>query len=111
VAELIDPTAEDAYWREQHRTQPYATHREYDEFAGAYRAGYEGYGRHYKEGTRFEDVETDLRSDYESRLAAQESAAAVQRPVPWDEARPAARAAWDRVHQNYGTRRDRQPDV
>src|SRR5687767_1105291 len=35
VAELIDPTAEDAYWREQHRAQPYGTHREYDEFAGA----------------------------------------------------------------------------
>jgi hypothetical protein len=109
VAELIDPTAEDAYWREQHRAQPYATHREYDEYAGAYRAGYEGYGRHYKDGTRFEDAEPALRSDYESRIAAQPGDAG--RPaVPWEEARPAARAAWDRVHHTYGARRS-DPDV
>ena len=106
VAEMIDPTAEDAYWREHHKSQPYASHREYDDWAGAYRTGYEGYGRHYREGTRFEDAEASLRSDYETRVAAQPGdagspTAVEQRPVmPWEEARPAAQAAWDRVHRN-----------
>src|SRR5215203_7242311 len=42
VAEGIDPTAEDAYWREAHNTQPYSKGRDYDDFAPAYRTGYEG---------------------------------------------------------------------
>src|SRR5713101_2534628 len=33
VAEAIDPTAEDAYWRENHRTQPFAKDRAYDDYA------------------------------------------------------------------------------
>ena len=112
VAEMIDPTVEDAYWRENHRSQAFGSHREYDEFSGAYRTGYEGYGRHYKDGVRFEDAEPALRSDYESRAAALPGdagspGAVGQRPVmPWDEARPAAQAAWERVHQTYGTRRE-----
>src|SRR3954471_9273816 len=32
VAESIDPTAEEAYWRENHRSQPFARDRAYDEF-------------------------------------------------------------------------------
>ena len=116
VAEAIDPTVEDAYWRENHRSQPYGTHREYDEYSGAYRTGYEGYGRHYKDGLRFEDAEPSLRSDYETRVAAlpgdASSPGAVSgRPVmPWDEARPAAQAAWERAHQTYGSRRDAEPN-
>jgi hypothetical protein len=112
VAEAIDPTVEDAYWREHHVKQPYASHREYDEWAGAYRTGYEGYGRHYREGSRFEDAEPALRSDYETRIAAQPGdagspGAIAQRPVmPWEEARPAAQAAWERVHRNIRQERD-----
>src|SRR5690606_20820328 len=45
LAENLDPTAEDAHWREQHPSQPYASrdHDDFEEFAPAYRAGYLGY--------------------------------------------------------------------
>ena len=43
VAEMIDPTAEDAYWQENHRSQPYAGGTEYSDYSPAYRAGYQGY--------------------------------------------------------------------
>src|SRR5215207_7498638 len=37
AAEAIDPTAEDAYWRENHQTQPFARNRSYEEYSPAYR--------------------------------------------------------------------------
>ena len=39
VAEMIDPTAEDAYWKENFRDRPYAVDSTYDEFGPAYRYG------------------------------------------------------------------------
>src|SRR6476620_12548501 len=46
IAEKIDPTREDAYWRENHARQGWANGRSYDEFRPAYRVGYEGYGQY-----------------------------------------------------------------
>src|SRR5689334_23288014 len=44
VGELIDPTAEDAFWREQHPRQSYARPRVHDDdYFAAYRVGYVGY--------------------------------------------------------------------
>jgi hypothetical protein len=63
VAEKIDPTVEDAYWRENYTTRPYykkgAT---YETYQPAYRTGYEGRTRYT--GRSFEEAETDLRSGY-----------------------------------------------
>src|SRR5476649_2821586 len=39
VAESVNPTAEDAYWRKNHSGQPYANGRSYDEYGLAYRNG------------------------------------------------------------------------
>ena len=61
VAEAIDPTAEEAFWRENHAVQPYAEKSAYEEFAPAYRAGYSG----YREGKTFDEREADLRMEYE----------------------------------------------
>ncbi|HEX8312198.1 MAG TPA: hypothetical protein VF614_12820 [Chthoniobacteraceae bacterium] len=86
TAEAIDPSAEDAYWRENHGKQPFGS-RSYDEYQPAYRTGYMGFGKH--QGRKFDEAETDLRSEYEasgSRLG-------------WDEARPAAHAAWSRLER------------
>ena len=103
VAEIIDPTAEDAYWRENHGRQEFANHRAYDEYEPAYRTGYEGFGRHYSEGTRFEDAEAKLRADYKARHgdATRAELAAERSRLGWDEARPAAHAAWKRVEQRW----------
>lgn len=89
VAEAVNPTAEQAYWRENHSRQPYAKGRPYDDYAPAYQTGYEGYSKYGENGGSFEEREAELRKDYEAR-----------RPkVGWDDARPASRAAWDRLDQ------------
>lgn len=73
VAEMIDPTAEDAYWRQRHAKEPYAVGRHFEEYAPAYRAGYMG----FREGKTFEDREADLRMEYEGRPQKAEDPAAT----------------------------------
>ena len=84
----MNPTVERDYWSTNYRNEPY--YRQglgYDDYEGAYRTGYEGYGRY---GDRkWEEVEADLRSDYERNRG--------QSTLAWDDARPATRAAWERL--------------
>lgn len=87
AGEAIDPTVEDAYWRANHGNQPYATGSSYNEYESAYRTGYEGYSKQGAARKSFEDSESELRTAYQARNAT----------VPWDKARSATRAAWDRV--------------
>ncbi|MBC8010509.1 MAG: hypothetical protein H7067_10480 [Burkholderiales bacterium] len=82
VAEKVNPTAEDAYWRENHLKQPYANGRPYDDYSLAYRNGYEGYA----DGDTFEDREEELRRKYESTSST----------IAWPDARAASHAAWQR---------------
>ena len=90
VAEHFDPTAEDAYWRENFEREPYYQKGfSYNDYAPAYRAGYEGRLRHT--GKRFDDVHTDLAKDYESRRGSSK--------LGWEHGKHAARAAWDRVER------------
>ena len=114
VAESIDPSAEDAYWREQHSKQKYADDEQpFDAFAPAYRTGYMG----YREGQTFEEREADLRMEYEGgpqKAEAEIADSAVQNaqanatpgtirhdmtPLRWDKASAAARAAYERVRR------------
>lgn len=90
VAEKIDPTAEDAYWREYHRNEPYyVAGTSYDDYAPAYRTGYEGYGRY--SGRSFDEVESNLQSEYEQNRGRSQ--------LGWDRAKHATRAAWNRVER------------
>lgn len=126
IAESIDPTAEDAYWREHHGQQKYADDtRPFDAFAPAYRTGYTG----YREGQTFEESEADLQMEYEGG-AQKADADAAQRtvrktrtgvpsetqpgtmqnnmstyPLRWDDAREAARAAYERVRRGEAAKR------
>ncbi|MFN7142005.1 MAG: PRC-barrel domain-containing protein, partial [Limisphaerales bacterium] len=93
IAESIDPTAEEAYWRENHAKQPFARDRKYDEYGPAYRTGYEGYPRYAKTGKTFEQSEADLQRDYERNRGTS--------TLPWGDAREAARAAWHRIHSRW----------
>ena len=36
IAEMIDPTAEDAYWRENYKDRPYIKGRSFDDFGPAF---------------------------------------------------------------------------
>lgn len=88
VAEGVNPTAEEAYWRDQYVREPYyVADRSYDEYSPAYRIGYEGRGLY--QGRSFEDAEPELRRSYEASRGASR--------IEWEEARVASRAAWHRV--------------
>jgi hypothetical protein len=84
VAEKINPTAEDAYWRENHERQSYAKGRPYDDFQPAYQVGYQGFAEYGGSGRGFTEYEAELRRRYETN----------QPRLGWDEARPASEAAW-----------------
>src|SRR4051812_49014907 len=92
VAGAIGPTAEDAYWRENYKTRPYVTgNTRYDEVAPAYRFGWEARQKH--QGKKFEEVEPNLRQDWETTRAS------TGANLTWDKAGAAARDAWNRVEQ------------
>ncbi len=79
-----------SYWRDQFQNEPYVTKgQKYDEYASAYRTGYEG--RTQYAGQRFDDVESNLKRDYENNRG--------DSPMGWDTAKQACRAAWDRADQ------------
>ncbi len=90
VGEAVNPTAEDTYWRGQYDREPYyVKERTFDDYAPAYRTGYEARTRY--EGKQFDEVESDLQRDYEtSRGNAR---------LSWNDAKQATRAAWDRVER------------
>jgi uncharacterized protein (TIGR02271 family) len=93
VGEMIDPTAEDAYWRENHATRPYASGASYDEYQPAYRMGWESSQR-YK-GHTFDQAETNLQSDWERTKGKSE--------LTWDKAKFAVKDAWDRTVHHGST--------
>jgi hypothetical protein len=88
VAEAINPTVEEAYWRENYASRPYVVKGEaYDVYAPAYRYGWES----YVPGRSFEDVEPDLRRRWEkSEHGAR---------LSWEKAKRAVRDAWHRVER------------
>lgn len=92
---MVDPKHEETYWREQHQKQSFAkAGQQYDEFAAAYRTGYEGF--HKYPGKPYEEIEDDLALDYERNKA--------EAALPWDHARHAVRAAWAKVSNDIGPR-------
>ena len=89
VAEAINPTEEDNYWRENHEKQEWAQGdaASFDHYHPAYKTGYEGVMKYA--GKDYHQIETDLARDYQKNDA--------NPAIPWDRARPAVRAAWHRV--------------
>lgn len=88
VAEHFDPTVEERYWRENHSRQPYYQKgKEFDDFAPAYRLGWEGRSRY--PDTRFDDAESRLATDYDAMRGDSQ--------VAWGDAKQATRAAWERT--------------
>jgi hypothetical protein len=88
IAELVDPSAEDAYWRDTYSTRPYVTPGStYDDYGPAYRYGVDSYGRY--EGRPFDEIETDLERDW--------SRARGESKLAWENAKHATRDSWQRV--------------
>lgn len=90
VAELIDPTVEEAYWRANYATRPYvAPGSSYDDYGPAYGFGVDAYRRHA--GESFDEAEVALSRDWELARGSSK--------LPWDAAQHASRDAWERVDQ------------
>ena len=88
VAEHFDPTGDADHWRANHAKQPYYVEgHEYDAYEPAYRVG--GQPRERYANKTFDEVEPALAQEYSSLQG--------EAHVKWDQAKHAARAAWDRV--------------
>ena len=89
AAEAVNPTAEDAYWRENYKTRPYVMGEAYDVYQPAYRYGWEAQRRY--EGKPFDTVEPELQADWEKQPHAKK--------LSWAKARQATLDAWHRVER------------
>ena len=100
AAEAVNPTEEDAYWRENYEREPYYVGgRTYDHYRPAYELGWSSVGRY--EGD-FDAVEPRLADDWRARHATD--------GLAWTDVRPATRAAWDRA-SGTALNNDRPMDV
>jgi hypothetical protein len=90
IAGLLDTDAEDRYWREQHRREPYYVEGSNYEnlYAPLYRLGWESRVKYH--GRAFDDAAPYIRAEFD---------ALPGKDMAWDEAQPAVRAAWDRVDE------------
>lgn len=87
AAEAVNPTAEEAHWRENYTREPYYEQgRSFDDYGPAYMHGVRGRLQH--------EADWDTA---EPRLASEWSNARSSSGLNWEQARPASRAAWDRV--------------
>ena len=90
VAEVVDPTVEDAYWKTNYAAEPYYDRTyTYDDYAPAYRTGYSARTKYA--GRRFDEIERNLETDYNSVRGTSK--------LGWDKAKHASRAAWDRIER------------
>jgi len=92
AAEAVNPTAEETFWRETYVREPYyVKDRTYEYYAPGFRAGWEGRVRH--DGRTFTGVEPQLMAEYGRTKSELDPA--------WQDVRPAAHAAWNRVDRNW----------
>jgi hypothetical protein len=88
VAEDMDPSVEDTFWRDAYRQRPYVEPgRPYSDYQPAYRFGWEAACRY--PGRSFEELEADLAEDWERERG--------NSTLPWNRAGQASRDAWSRV--------------
>jgi uncharacterized protein (TIGR02284 family) len=91
AAEGVNPTIEEAYWRENYAKESYVdAGRSYDDYGPAYELGWTGRAQR---GADFEAEERALATEWETRRGASS--------LDWSQARPATRAAWERADETY----------
>lgn len=101
VAEKVDPTVEDNYWRTNYKNRPYVeSDYSYDDYSPAYRTGYEGYNTYSGQGMTFSQAEPHLRQDYERHNGR----------LGWEKAKHASQDAWHRLESTVSRDSDRQVD-
>ena len=89
VAEVIDPTREDVYWRNNYGSRPYIERdSNYSDYAPAYALGVDAFTRY--PGRTFDEAEPEISRQWNTGAGAS--------TLRWDSARHAARDAWNRVN-------------
>lgn len=81
---------EEAYWRQNYRTRPYASGRDFDYFSPGYRYGYEAANRY--RGRDWNDVQSELSRDWNTYEHRGQST--------WEQMKDAVKDAWDRIVGN-----------
>ena len=90
VAEGVNPTLEETYWRENFSKRPYRRPgARFEDYHPAYKYGWESAGSPVYQGKRFEDVESDLGRGWDKAKGASRQS--------WDDAKLATRDAWHHV--------------
>lgn len=87
IGNAADPVVEDAYWRSNYSSRPYASGSTYDEYRPAFGYGVDAYTR-YPDRT-FDEVEPELGRDWNSKRGSSS--------LEWDRAKHATRDAWQRA--------------
>lgn len=91
AGEAVNPTAEEAFWRENYSKEPYyEAGRSFDDYGPAYRLGLTG-------RERYEDPWTHV----EPKLASEWDTSRGSSSLEWDRARHASQAAYTRADQQY----------
>lgn len=95
AGEAIDPTVEDAYWKENYKSRPYVKKDvDYTHYSPAYRYGWESRTKH-RDRKWDDSLERDLGSQWNTTRG--------NSSLEWDDARHATRDAWDRADRTYNT--------
>jgi uncharacterized protein (TIGR02284 family) len=91
AGEAVNPTAEEAFWRENYEKEPYYEKgRSFDDYGPAYRLGLSG-------RERYEDPWNNV----EPRLASEWDDTRGSSSLDWQRASPASQAAFTRADQQY----------
>jgi hypothetical protein len=90
---MLDWTTEESYWRNNYSSRPYAgTNADFEYWKPAYRYGYDAANRF--QGHRWEEVENDLRTEWDSY----EHRGTIR--AKWEEVKDAVRDSWNRITGN-----------
>jgi hypothetical protein len=88
IAERVDPTIEEHYWRNEYPNRDYFDENVgYEEIGPAYQHGWESRARYHDRS--WDEAEADLAHDWNSQRG--------KSSLDWQRARPAARDAWERI--------------
>src|ERR1044071_9307644 len=93
---------EDAYWRQNFPSRPYATGGNYMDYRDAFRYGYES-GTHNL-GRKWSDVEEDLRTGWDKFEGKRAGGAA------WENVKDAVKDAWNRVTGQHDVDTDKMAE-
>ena len=96
--------SQSTYWRQQFQNEPYYQQgRQFGDYEQAYNTGEQGRSQYGSSGQSFEQVENNLRGDYENSTRGDATA------LKWDDGgKQACKAAWERAGSNQSSDRDMQ---